>query len=146
MGSYQIDAYLHLVLSVFLTGYALFWAVMAVALRQRFDGAQTDGYLATVSHARWPHVVVPWRLRLPLPLVGWVFLALLVVTGALIFLVPGGPSLGALMTPALGAKIVLFLLLVLVHALLARHPRPSLCIAGLVLTLAIVAVSMTLLR
>ena len=132
--------------SVLLTGYALFWAVMAVALRRRFDEAQTDGYLAIVAGARWPHVVVPWRLRLPLPIIGWIFLALLVVTGALLAVVAGGPGFAALMTPAFGAKLVLFVLLVLVHGLLARQPRPSLCIAGLVLTLAIVAVSMTLLR
>ncbi len=142
MGWYRIDAYLHLLLSVFLTGYALFWAVMAMALRQRFDQPQTAEYLGVVGRARWPHVLVPWRLRLPLPMVGWLLLALLVATGALALQGAGSVAVG----PTMLVKLLLVVLLVVVHALLALRPRPSLCVAGLGLTLAVLAVSVTLLR
>jgi hypothetical protein len=145
MGWYQVDAYLHLLLSVFLTGYTLFWMVMAVALRQRFDQPQTAQYLEVVGRARWPHVLVPWRLRLPLPTVGWIFLALLVVTGGLAGLAAGSAAVSR-MAPVLLVKLVLVLLLILAHLRLAQRPRPSFCYAGLALTLAIVAVSTTLLR
>ena len=77
-------AYLHLVLSVFLVGYVLYWAIMVVALRRSCDPAETLRLLAVASHARWPHVVVPWALRLPLPFMGWGFLLILLATGALL--------------------------------------------------------------
>ena len=76
-----IAAYLHLVFTMFLVGYVLYWAVMAVSLRRDLAPAETERLLEIANRSRWPHVAVPWRLRLPLPFVGWGFLAILLITG-----------------------------------------------------------------
>jgi hypothetical protein len=81
MGSYQVAAFFHLVLAVLVTGYALFWAIMGLSLSTRFGPKEVLGHLDTVKASRWPHVIVPWKLRLPLPFVGWLLLGAIAVSG-----------------------------------------------------------------
>lgn len=141
MGLYQFGAFVHLVGAVLLVGYLLFWAIMAFALGRRFAPGEVARYLDIVAAARWPHVIVPWRLRLPWPMVGWTMLAVMILTGGLLLLV-GPVGLGGLMPVKLAAVLVLLAL----HHLLARRPRPPIAYAGLGVGLLIVALSAHLLR
>lgn len=127
-------AYLHLVFAVFLIGYALYWAIMVVSLRRDFAPPETARLLEIANRSRWPHVLVPWRLRLPLPLMGWAFLAILAITGLLLM---AGYGLG---TP-LALKIALVAIFALIQAGLTRHPAPALIMVNFALALGIVVVS-----
>jgi hypothetical protein len=141
MGLYQLGAFVHLVGAVLLVGYLLFWAIMALALGRRFAPGEVGRYLDIVAASRWPHVIVPWRLRLPWPMVGWAMLAVVILTGGV--LLPIAPvGLGGTML----VKLVLVAALLALHHRLARRPRPPLAYAGLGLGLLVVALSAHLLR
>lgn len=135
MDTYRIAVWLHLVLGIVLTGQALFWMVMLAGLRQRFGAAGAMPWLMEAKAARWPHVAVPQRLRLPLPLVAWATLAVLVATGALLFTLrePGGVFWTV--------KLVLLAGLVLAQAVLTVRPLPFVIIANFLLTLSLMVVS-----
>jgi hypothetical protein len=136
-------AYAHLVASVLVVGYFLFWLIMTVGL-ERLEPAAEVGPLtaAMLAGARWPPAGVPWTLRLTLPGLGWAFLAVLILTGAAPALAGGyHPVAGVL-----GLKLALLVALIAGHARLARHPSPGLARASLALALAIVAASVLLPR
>jgi hypothetical protein len=132
-----VAAFLHLVFTVFLVGYALYWAVMVVSLRRTFDPVETDRLLEIANRARWPHVVVPWRLRLPLPFMAWGFLAILLVTGVV---------LSHAISAILALKLVLVALFAAFHVALTRRPTPALIFVNFALALVIVALSGLLVR
>ena len=134
--------YVHLVTSVLLVGYFLFWLIMTVGL-ERLEPAGEIGPLiaAMLAGGRWPPAAVPWRIRLTLPGLGWTFLLVLVASG--LALVTRGPSYS--IQGVLGVKLGLLAALVLTHGLLARRPGRGPAIAGLTLALAVVIAS-TLLR
>lgn len=142
MGLYQLAALAHLLLAVLVTGYALFWAIMALALRRVCSPMESEAHLATVAAARWPHVVIPWRWRLPLPLVGWLLLAAAIASGLLVGAL-GGPRELAL---AFWLKLAAVLALVAAHLMLARRPRPLVAWIGLPLVLAVLVLSVPLVR
>ncbi|HMR30227.1 MAG TPA: hypothetical protein PKA13_05380 [Geminicoccaceae bacterium] len=141
MGLYQLAAFAHLVGAVLLIGYLLLWAIMGLALSRRFAPDEVRRYLGVVAAARWPHVIVPWRLRLPWPLVGWAMLAFMILSGALLLAI-GPVGLDGVMW----AKLVVVLLLVGLHHLYARRASPPVGYAGLALGLVVVALSAHLLR
>jgi hypothetical protein len=127
-------AYLHLVFTMFLVGYVLYWAIMVVSLGRDLAPPETERLLGIANRSRWPHVLVPWRLRLPLPLMGWGFLAMLVITGLVLM---ASYALG----PLLALKVTLVLLFALVQAALTRRPGRALIMVNFALALAIVVVS-----
>lgn len=122
---------LHLLLGIVLTGQALFWFVMNVSLRRDFDEARTLELLRTTQTARWPHVAVPWKLRLPLPWVGWATLLLLAVTGTWLVSRHGGAPSGG----AWHLKMTAFAALLVVQALMQRRPRRLFANLGLAFAL-----------
>ena len=142
MGAYPLAALAHLVLAVLVTGYALFWAIMALALRRSPRAAESEALLATVAAARWPHVVVPWHLRLPLPLLGWLLLAAAIASGLLVGALGGPRELGLAFWLKLAAVIAVLAL----HASLARRPRPVPAWLGLPLVLLVLVLSVPLVR
>ena len=135
-------AYIHLVSSVLLVGYFLFWLIMTVGL-ERLEPAEVGPLTAAMlAGARWPPAVVPWKLRLTLPGLGWAFLAVLVLTGVAESLAGGRyPVAGGL-----GLKLALLAALAVAHARLGRRPTPALAQLSLGLALAIVVVSVLLPR
>ncbi len=137
-----VMVYIHLVASVLLVGYFLFWLIMTVGL-ERLEPAEEIGPLtaAMLAGGRWPPAGVPWRLRLALPGLGWAFLLLMVASGLALLAVGSGYPLNGV----LGIKLGLLAALVVTHALLARRPGRGAAIAGLTLALAVVVAS-TLLR
>lgn len=142
MGDYQLAALAHLVAAIFVTGYALFWAIMALALRRTLPAAETDAHLATVAAARWPHVAVPWRWRLPLPTLGWLLVAAAVLSGLLVGALGGQRELGL----AFWLKLLALAGVIGVHLTLARRPRPLPAWLGLPLVLCVLVLSVPLVR
>lgn len=132
-------AYLHLVFTVFLVGYALYWAIMVVSLRRDFTPDNTQRLLDIANRSRWPHVVVPWRLRLPLPFMAWGFLTMLLITGVALMMSYGFDAL-------LAFKVALVAIFALVQAGLTRRPARGLIFANFALVLLIVILSGLLVR
>ncbi len=133
-----VAAYLHLVLTVFLVGYVLYWVVMVVALRRRCDPAETRRLLAVANRARWPHVL-PWGLRLPLPFVGWGVVLILLATGL-------GLVSGHGWSPILLLKLALVAAFAIIQVVLTHRPLPALILANFALALLIVVLSGLLAR
>lgn len=135
----MIAPFLHLVFTVFLVGYVLYWAIMVVSLRRTFDPSETDRLLGIANRARWPHVGVPWRLRLPLPLMAWGFLGILLITGLVL-------AAGHGFDMVLGLKVALVILFAVIHLGLTRRPAPPLVMVNFALALIIVVLSGLLIR
>lgn len=136
MDAYRWSNFVHLVFAIVLTGQALFWFIMLVALRQRFDAAETERYLGIVNRARWPHVAVPYELRIPLSLMSWLVLVVLAATGSVILALDGVPQNALWWT-----KLCLFAAILVVQALLSRRPAAVAIRLNIALVLAIVLVS-----
>ena len=79
MTALRLGAFLHLLGAVLVTGYTLFWVVMAVTLG-REDSGDSKRLLGVVGASRWPPAG-PYRFRLPLSLVGFGILGSLAMTG-----------------------------------------------------------------
>ncbi len=142
MDLYRLAAFAHLVLAVLVTGYLLFWAIMALALRRVCAPGEVEAHLATVAAARWPHVVVPRRFRLPLPTVGWLLLGAAIASGVLLGAL-GGPHGPAL---PFWLKLAAVLALLALHLSLARRPRPLPAWIGLPLVLLVLVLSVPSVR
>lgn len=136
MDAYRASVFLHVFFGVVLTGLALFWTIMLVALSRKFAPAQVAERLSVVKGARWPHVVVPYSLRLPLPLMSWLTIAVLIATGVFALSYRAGALEGLWWV-----KLGLLGAVVIVQALLTRRPSPSLIRINLALVLAIVVLS-----
>jgi hypothetical protein len=135
MDLYRLNVFVHIVFAVLLAGLALFWLVMHVALGRRSDAADATRLLGVAHRARWPHVVIPYAWRLPLPWVTW-----------LVFLVLGGTGLLALATrgwpqgPLWATKLALVVVIAFIQLAATRRPPPLIRIY-FALVLATIAVS-----
>jgi hypothetical protein len=134
--------YLHVVTSVLLVGYALFWFIMTVALDRMEPPARRAEYLQVMSGGRWPPGGLPGKLRLPFPWLGWAFLAVLVASGVAVYalgprFLPDGP---------LGLKLGLLAVLVVGMAIALRRPSRWLATLNCAVALAIALVSALLRR
>jgi hypothetical protein len=134
-----LAAFLHLVFTMFLVGYALYWAIMVASLRRDLPPLEIDRLLEIANRSRWPHVVVPWRYRLPLPIMGWGFLGVLLITGLALM---AGYGLGMI----LALKLALAAAFALVQVRLTRRPAPPLIFVNFALVLLIVVLSGLLVR
>jgi hypothetical protein len=134
--AYRASVYVHIFFSVILGGLALFWTIMLAALGRRYDRERTLDLLAIVKTARWPHVAVPYALRVPLPWMAWVTIAVVLASGAYAWSYRSGGVYGLWWV-----KLALLGALIAVQALLLGRPSPWLIRANLALVLAIVVVS-----
>lgn len=136
MDAYRFFLWLHWVVLVGATGLALFWLLLPTALF-RFHPPERARELFLLAHrARWPHVGVPERLRLPLPLLTLLATLAVAATGIL--------SAGAMPVDALyAAKLAAVLALLLVQA--AFLVRPRLLLARAQLPLALLALWLSVL-
>ena len=142
MDTYRYLVFAHLFLGVLLAGQALFWLTMLAALRQRFDPSKTASLLQIVRSSRWPHVAVPYRLRLPLPWVMALTLLALILSGVGIVHLRGRAPVGV----GWDLKWILILAETVMVAALARWPRPAIIRLGFVLVLAIIVTSAVIIR
>ena len=138
-----LAAYAHIVATVLLVGYALFWVVMTTTIREE-EGPESMGLLGLIQRGRWPPGGVPKPLRLTLPALGWAFLLALFLTGALL-VVSGGRTWDAWLAGRSGgwpvAKLTLFVLLVVGQAIATMRPRRWLAYVNGGLAMMIVLVS-----
>ncbi len=128
MDFHRLWVWLHLVSLVGLTGIALFWFLMPAGLARHAPPARTRELLEACRRARWPHVGIPERLRLPLPMMGLLVTAVVAATGAL----AGGEVAPDLL---FRAKLAAFALLALLQATLLVGVRPALLRPQLALVL-----------
>lgn len=141
MDLYRLSIYAHLFLSIVLVGLGLFWFIMLVALRQKFDEAETARLLSAASKARWPHVAVPWKLRLPLPLMTWAVLVLIAISGCIIVQLNGMPT-----STSWWIKMALLALVAIFQAVLTVRPAPAIIRLNMLCVLALVVVSALMIR
>jgi len=81
MSVHVLVALLHVLTMVFFVGYALFFTIVALARTHHEGGDDTNAFLSRLAWTRWPPLVVPKPLRLPVHGLGWLALVVLAVTG-----------------------------------------------------------------
>ena len=81
MNWYLVDVYAHVLAAIFLVGYALFWAIVALATPAG-DPGDTSAFLTRVARSPWPPKGIPSPVRLSLCNLGWAALVVLGATGA----------------------------------------------------------------
>jgi hypothetical protein len=149
-----IAHWLHLVAGILLMGNALFWIVMATgAARSSGEPEDVARLLGQINAGRWPHVIIPRRLRLPFPVLAWIFLAVLGASG--IFLLQNRETAEAVLSESMlqerfaqlfRVKLALLGLLLLGQVQLTVEPRRWLAFANGTLALSIVGLSALLER
>jgi len=128
MDSYRLFVWLHWVMLVAATGLALFWLLLPTALARFHPPGRARELFLLAHRARWPHVGVPEKLRLPLPLVTLLATLAAAATGAL--------SAGALPVDAIyGVKLAAVVVLLLAQAAFLMRPHVALARAQLPLAL-----------
>jgi hypothetical protein len=137
LDTYRAVVYVHILSSIFLVGLALFWFIMNVALRRKFDDVQTAAWFQVLNTARWPHVAVPWKLRLPLPVFTWVVLVLLLATGMSALRIRGAVPPGSLWD----VKLLLLAGVASLQVLATFRPRAALINLNMALVLVLMVVS-----
>lgn len=141
MDAYRLSVFAHIFFSILLVGLALFWVIMDVALKRRFAPAEAAGFLGAAQASRWPHVVVPWSLRLPLPWLTWAVVAVTWASG--IF----ASSLGShALSGDWWLKWLLVAVLTVTQLLMTRRVVPALFRPQLLLLLVTIGVSAWLTR
>jgi hypothetical protein len=149
-----IAHWLHLLAGILLMGNALFWVVMATGVaRSPSRPEDAAGLLGLINSGRWPHVIVPRPLRLPFPVLAWIFLVVLGLSG--IFLLQGRDTAVALSPESIlqerfaelfRVKLALLGLLLLGQVQLTLEPRRWLAHLNGALALGILGVSALLER
>jgi hypothetical protein len=149
----MIVRWLHLVTGILLVGNALFWVVMTIGVSRSADAAESASLSKAITSGRWPHVLVPKPLRVPLPALAWVFLVVLAMSGLLLLDRHGG-SLGSILIGSdagdrfarlMRAKLAVVGLLI-VGLVLNLRPRRWLALINGALLLGVVAISALLNR
>jgi hypothetical protein len=141
MDLYRLNVLIHIVFAILLMGLALFWFIMHTALGRRFAAAESTRLLGIAHGARWPHVVIPYAMRLPLPWVTWAVFLVLCVTGILSLAIRGTPA-GALWV----TKLALVVAIGIIQILMTRRLRPALIRIYFALVLATIPVAGLVLR
>ncbi len=149
MSSFLVQDWVHLVAAVVFAGYALFWLVMAFALRDEGGELDAGETLSLIGRSRWPPVAVPKAARIPIVGLGWVLVLFMVASGFLLLHARGIGSAelgsGAFWSRpfglAIAAKAILLLLFAATHARLAMRPTPRAALLGAILVALIVCAS-----
>lgn len=136
MDLYRWAVFIHLFLAVVFTGLVMYWMIMLVSLSRQFSLAETSRLLGIAHQARWPHVAVPWKWRLPLPWVTTLVMVGIWLSGIMVSKLGGMPE-GLLWWTKLG----LFMVLIGLQAVVTRRPYPLAIRLNFGLALVILVVS-----
>ncbi|HEX5438113.1 MAG TPA: hypothetical protein VFW98_13185 [Gemmatimonadaceae bacterium] len=148
MPSYPI-IYLHVVAAVVLCGYALFWVVMAFALRYHAADMDAESTLSLIGASRWPPFLLPRAVRVPILGLGWLLVLFMVVSGA-VLMSTRGVAAAQLLSPAfwserfgavLAVKAALVVLFAIVHARLSVRPSPGTALTAAIVVVALICAS-----
>jgi uncharacterized membrane protein len=154
MAAYLIAVYLHIIATVLWVGYLLFWAILIGPLTRKLKAPELTQLLACLNESSWPPALVPVSYRLKLPELGWAALVFLAITGGFMLhyrgvtlqsILTGGFFLGRF-GQVLAIKLVLMVGLAIGHLLLARRPSPRVVYLELLATVAVVGLSVALVR
>ena len=137
----RTSVFLHIVFSILLTGLALYWVIMSSALARGREATEAARLLDAAHRARWPHVVVPPSLRIPLPWMTWLVIAALAATGIGSIVLRGAPANGLWWI-----KLALVAAVIAIQIPLTLRPHPFLCRIQFALVLATILVSAWTLR
>ncbi len=150
MTPYLIGIYAHVVAAVVLSGYALFWVVMAFTLRSDDSGLDPHRTLALIGSSRWPPVgALPRGLRIPILGLGWLLVAFMAASGLVLLRLRGigAPQLASAVFwthrpgAVIAAKIGLLVLFAGAHTRVALRPTPRAALTAALLVVAIVCAS-----
>lgn len=136
MDAYRLSVFVHIFFSVLFTGLALYWMIMLVSLRRRFDAGETGRLLGLAHAARWPHVAVPQKWRLPLPWMTTLVMVVLWLSGIVNSKLRGMPE-GVFWWTKMG----LFVALIALQVALMRRPHPAAIRINFALAIAMLLVS-----
>lgn len=149
MTSFFIQNWVHLVAAIVFAGYALFWLVMAFALRSEGRDLDSGETLSRIGRLRWPPVAVPKALRIPILGLGWLLVLFMAASGFLLLHARGIGS--AQLASAefwregvglvIAAKLILLVLFAATHARLVRRPTAGAALVGATLVGVIVCAS-----
>jgi hypothetical protein len=151
---YQINAYVHVMSTVLIVGYALFWIIMARALRQRVTASESTRLLGLINQGRWPPGGLPSTMRLPFPGLAWAFLFVLIATGIFLHFYHGVTLEQVVSSDPPARRFAQLLLikhgliavLLIVNLRLAFHATRWLIHANFLLALMVVGISTLLVR
>lgn len=141
MDVYRWTVFAHSFFSVLFTGLALYWMIMLTSLSRRFDAGETHRLLGIAHAARWPHVVIPQKWRLPVSWVTTFVMVALWLTGIVNSKLRGMPE-GVFWWTKMG----LFLALIALQIGLTRRPYPTVVRANFVLAIVMLIVSSWVIR
>jgi len=136
MDLYRLIVFGHILFGILLVGLALFWVIMHIALGRQTNTGDAARLLDVAHRARWPHVVIPYALRLPLPWVTWIVFLMLCGSGLISAAIRGYPQGRLWFT-----KLALVAAIAALQVLMTRRPRPKLIHAFFVLVLLTIPVS-----
>lgn len=136
MDPIRASAFLHIVFSILLTGLALYWLIMSSALAKGREATEAARLLDAAHRARWPHVVVPQSLRIPLPWMAWLVIAALAATGIGSISLRGAPA-----NSLWWIKLALVAAVIAIQIPLTLRPQPFLSRIHFALVLATILVS-----
>jgi hypothetical protein len=154
MTAYLLAVYIHVLATMLWTGYVLFWAILIGPLARQFKRPELAQLLKRLNESSWPPGLVPPPYRLKLSGLGWVPLAVLIITGIFIlyyrgitlhFVVSGGlflSNFGQLLI----VKLVCLVGLAIGQLLMTYRPSPRLIYLELLTTISIIALSVLLVR
>jgi uncharacterized membrane protein len=154
MAAYLLAVYLHIFATVLWVGYILFWAILVGPLIRKFNEPNRSQLLTRIAESTWPPALVPISYRLKLHQLGWIALVLLAITGGFILyyrgvtvqsILSGGLFLGSF-GQVLAIKLILVAGLAMGQLRLTHRPAPRLIYLELLATLAVVGLSVALVR
>jgi len=136
MDVYRLSVFAHIFFSVLFTGLALYWMIMLTSLSRRFDAGEAGRLLGVAHRARWPHVVVPHKFRLPVSWVTTLVMVALWLSGIVNSKLRGMPE-GVFWWTKMG----LFLALIALQVAMTKRPYPTVVRVNFALTIAMLVVS-----
>lgn len=154
MSWYLLIVFIHVMTSILWVGYLLFWTIIITPITRRFDREKADAVLRLVNAAEWPPAEIPLPARLRLFQVGWIFLAALVITGAVMAafkgvtwsMIASGRFLADPFGAVLACKVVLVVVLFILQGRLAARPTRPLVFANTGVAIVLIGLSAYLAR
>ena len=149
---YLLVVGLHIFVVVLWTGYILFWGIVIGPLSQSSSVPNAADMLKMMNRSVWPPALIPPTLRLRFPWLGWVALLILSATGAYLLYLRGvrfesfvsGILFHSPFGRIIAGKLLLVIGLAVGQLMMSRQPTPRLVYCNLVLTLAVIGLSVLL--
>jgi len=149
---YLLVVILHMFVVVLWTGYILFWGIVIGPLSRPSTVPNAADMLKKMNRSGWPPALIPPAFRLRFPWLGWVALLMLSATGAYLLYFRGvrfesfvsGILFHSSFERIIAGKLLLVIGLAVGQLVMSHRPTPRLVYLNLVLTLAVIGLSVLL--